>query len=204
MARKLGIGILLWLCLGLGLSQSFADKKKHEGGEKKRTTENVIALHDSDSPQYNDRCTDCHAEVLAAQSFDPAIPAAHVAMRPFTPGEEDNDTCVWCHRTVNLVQGTQTAGALQGNLRKQVNMTLCTVCHGPFGPAPQFFQTGPPPDQPDGAALYDLVCAACHGDLADSEVHGESAAEIQKNIAEKRRWHGATRDALGHRNSGHR
>ena len=30
--------------------------------------------------------------------------------------------------------------------------------------------------------LYNLACSACHNDLANSEVGGESAAEIQEKI----------------------
>jgi mono/diheme cytochrome c family protein len=56
------------------------------------------------------------------------------------------------------------------------------MCHGPAGPGNQFYQAGLSPDDPDGAVLYDLACAACHKDLASSKVSGESADEIQEKI----------------------
>jgi mono/diheme cytochrome c family protein len=35
-----------------------------------------------------------------------------------------------------------------------------------------------------GQKLYGLYCAGCHDALSNSEVHGESASEIQKKISE--------------------
>jgi mono/diheme cytochrome c family protein len=43
---------------------------------------------------------------------------------------------------------------------------------------------GTPPPPGDGALLYEVNCAACHGPLATSEVRGESAGDIQAAIAE--------------------
>jgi hypothetical protein len=171
--RNIGVGFLVGLWVFLCVANVFASEEK----------DNFIAIHDSSSRQYKKHCTDCHASVHTAQSLDPAIPVAHVAMHPFAPGKDDKQ-CVWCHRSVDLVQGTQSAGTSTGNLRKHIDATLCTVCHGPFGPGAQFYQAGPSPTDPDGAALYELVCAACHKDLAHSKVRGESAAEIQKKIDE--------------------
>jgi mono/diheme cytochrome c family protein len=73
-----------------------------------------------------------------------------------------------------------------GNIRKQVDATLCAMCHGPAGPGNQFYQAGLSStiDPDDGPALYDLACAACHKDLASSKVSGESAKDIQKKIDE--------------------
>jgi hypothetical protein len=147
---------------------------------------NLIAIHDSSSDKYNKKCSECHADIPNAQSLEPSIaPAAHVAMFDFAPGKPGDDKqCIWCHRTVDLVQGSA------GNIRKQVDATLCAMCHGPFdrngpsGMVKQFYQTGPSPDDPDGALLYDLACAACHEDLASSKVSGESAKDIQKKIDE--------------------
>lgn len=139
---------------------------------------NLLALHDSGSRQYGRRCLDCHADVLTQQSLDPWIPAVHVAMVPHVPGETVEEGCAWCHRSVDLVEKST------GNLRKHVSAALCALCHGPSGPAARFYQSGPSPTQPDGPALYELVCAACHGDLANSEVRGESADEIRGEIAD--------------------
>jgi len=139
---------------------------------------NLIALHDSGSRQYERHCLDCHSDVLAQRSLNPSIPTVHVAMIPFVPGEKNEEKCAWCHRSVDLVQEST------GNLRKHVDADLCTLCHGPAGPGPKFYQTGLSQTDPDGPALYELVCATCHGDLANSEVRGESAGEIQEKINE--------------------
>ena len=56
------------------------------------------------------------------------------------------------------------------------------MCHGPSGPAKQFYQVNLSSLQLDGSELYDLTCSGCHRVLADSEVEGESAAEIQNKI----------------------
>jgi mono/diheme cytochrome c family protein len=65
------------------------------------------------------------------------------------------------------------------------------MCHGPVdrdGPSDtvkKFYQAGPSLDDPDlGVVLYDLACAACHKDLVNSKVSGESAKDIQKKIDE--------------------
>lgn len=139
---------------------------------------NLIALHDKSSDQYEKKCLECHADVLAQKSLNPSVPTVHVAMIPFVPGKKDEERCAWCHRSVDLVQKST------GNLRKHVDAGLCTLCHGPAGPGPQFYQTGLSQTNPDGPALYELVCAACHRDLANSEVLGESARDIQKKIDE--------------------
>ena len=174
--RKIGIGLLV----GFFLFIWTLDASKSE--DAIQTTKNLIASHDSSSPQYNKNCTNCHSNILTEKSLNPSIPNSHAAMLPYTPGKENNKKCIWCHRTVDLVQGTTRVEKSKSNLRKGVNMTLCTLCHGPSGPGNQFFQTELSPTQPDGALLYDLACAACHRDLANSQVKGESASEIQKKI----------------------
>lgn len=171
---------------------SFPDDDEHEGAED-FTTENLIAIHDRDSPQYDDEsCLDCHVAVLTGESLNPSIARAHVAMIPFAPGEDDADTCVFCHRTVDLVQGTpRPQGKSGGNLRKHVDSAVCTLCHGPSNPDPeqqrpgqgqQFYAVGLSSLGLDGDDLYDLVCAGCHRDLADSQVKDEDAAEITEAI----------------------
>jgi cysteine-rich repeat protein len=148
-----------------------------EDGDNPPPTGNIIAMHDRSSPQYDKHCTECHGDVLTRKSLNTSIPTAHLSMLPYTPGEwGDDKQCRWCHRSVDLAQGSA------GNLRRNVDAVLCSLCHGPFGPAKQFYVTGLPPDNPDGEFLYDLVCAACHGELADSEVRDESAEEIQGEI----------------------
>jgi cytochrome c553 len=169
--RKMALGILAGVYLFAWVPIILADDDD-DGIDPEK---NIIAIHDSSSRQYNKECISCHADIPSAQSLDPSIPNVHVAMIPFTPGEKDEETCIVCHRTVDLVQGSA------GNIRKQVKATLCAMCHGPSGPAKQFYQADL---ALDGPALYDLACAACHRDLANSEVRGESLAEIQEKINE--------------------
>jgi len=180
---KMEVGLVVGLCFLIGVSTIIADEEGDADGIDPR--KNIIAIHDSESKEYKKNCSECHADILTRQSLDSSIaPAAHVSMFPFAAGKEGDDKqCVWCHRTVDL-QGTQTEGKSQGNLRKHVDATLCALCHGPSGPGQQFYQAGPSPTEPDGPALYDLVCAACHRDLENSKVDGESAKDIQKKIDE--------------------
>lgn len=135
---------------------------------------------------FTTHCTDCHADVLDEPTLDPSIRelTAHGTMLPWAPGKVGNDDqCVWCHRSVNLAHGLPVPhDALQGSFRKHVDPTLCTLCHGPDGSGRQFYQVGLSGLVSDGASLYDLLCASCHRDLANSEVRGKSAAEIRKII----------------------
>ena len=179
--RKMAIGLLAGVYLFTWVPNILADDDNNQIDPNK----NIIAIHDSESEQYDQKCNECHADIRNAQSLDHSIPNAHVAMFDFAPGKPGDDKqCIWCHRTVDLEQGSA------GNIRKQVDATLCTMCHGPFdrngpsGTVKQFYQAGPSPDDPDGALLYDLACAACHKDLANSKVSGESAKDIQKKINE--------------------
>jgi mono/diheme cytochrome c family protein len=99
-------------------------------------------------------------------------------MFDFAPGKpRDDKQCIWCHKTVDLVQGSA-----DNMIRKQVDPTLCAVCHGPDGPGKPFYQAGLSPTDPDGPALYNLVCAACHRDLEKSKKKGASADHIQRAI----------------------
>lgn len=177
------------------------ERKKKKKGEKEHedndddevpatsteptATDNNIAAHDRNSPQYKRNCSDCHADIHTRQTLDPLIPDAHVSMLPFAPGETDtNDRCTWCHRSVDLVQAEGSPSVMPNSIRKRIDPRLCTMCHGPGGPAKQFYQVNLYSLQLDGSELYDLTCSGCHKVLADSEVKGESAAEIQKKINE--------------------
>ena len=178
-SRKTAIGLLAAVYLFMLVPNIRADDDDNRIDPGK----NIIAIHDISSKQYNKNCLECHADIPNAKSLDPSIaPAAHVAMFDFAPGKPGDDKqCIWCHQTVDLVQGSA------GNLRKQVDATLCAMCHGSIdrnGPSgktvKKFYQAGPSPD--DGVLLYDLACAACHKDLVNSEVSGESAKEIREEI----------------------
>jgi hypothetical protein len=175
--RKMGLGLFVVFLLFIGAFNPSVTKSQD-------ATKNLIASHDSASTQYDKNCTNCHSNIPAEKSLNPSVPNAHAAMLPYTPGKENNKKCIWCHRSVDLVQGSTRVENSKGNLRKGVNMTLCAVCHSPAGPGKQFFQADSLPTPPDGPLLYDLVCAACHRDLANSQVKGESASEIQKKIDE--------------------
>ena len=159
-----------------------SDNRDEDGFDPKK---NIIAIHDSSSKQYNKNCDECHAEIHSRESLDPAIPAAHPAMVPFAAGKpNDNRQCRWCHRTVDLTQGTQSLGKSKGNQRRHVDVALCTLCHGPYrnGPGQQFYQSGLSPTDPDGPVVYGVACAGCHRDLENSELIGKNAEKIQKAI----------------------
>ncbi len=161
------------------------ERDEREEGDTMPPSVNLIATHDSSSPQYEKNCTACHAATLTEESLDPSLPGAHVAMFSFAPGKPgENNQCVWCHRTVDLTQGTQLESRSKGSQRKHVDPKLCALCHGPSGLGRQFYQSELSPTDLGGAALYELSCAACHGNLANSEVRGESADEIQEEIDE--------------------
>ncbi len=170
--RKTGIALLAGFSLFAFVLIAFIPNGFAEDGK------NINALHDSSSDQYKKHCLDCHADVLAQKSLDPSIPNVHAAMIPFVPGKKDEERCAWCHRTVDLVHKST------GNIRKHVDADICTLCHGPAGPGKTFYQTGLSQTNPDGPALYELTCAACHRGLANSEVRGESAKNIWKKIKE--------------------
>ena len=184
--RKMAIGLLAGVYLFTWAPNILADEDDNRIDPRK----NIIAIHDSSSDEYKKKCSECHAGIAKAQSLEPSIaPAAHVAMFDFAPGKAGDDKqCIWCHRTVDLVQGSA------GSLRKQVDVTLCTLCHGPIErivsykkepelsvTAKQFYH-GLSPTDPDGPALYDLVCAACHRNPENSQVKGARFDHIQRAI----------------------
>jgi hypothetical protein len=149
--------------------------------------ENIIAIHDSSSDQYNNKCGNCHTEIHSRESQNPSIPAAHPGMAPFAAGRPNDDRqCRWCHRSVDLTLGTQALEKSKGNHRRSVDVALCTLCHGPYrdGPGKQFYQSGLSPTDPDGPVVYEVVCAGCHRDLGNSELIGKNAEKIQKAIDE--------------------
>lgn len=193
--RKMGIGVLVVLYLFTWGPNLFADEEDDGGIDPRK---NIIAIHDSSSDKYKEKCSECHAAILTEQSLDPSIANVHVAMFDFAAGKPGHDKqCRWCHTTVDLTQGTQWKEKSTGNLRRHVDVTLCTLCHGlpprtvvnnknpgRSAQAKQFYQTGLSPTEPDGELLYGLTCAACHRDLANSKVRGESASDIRKKINE--------------------
>lgn len=147
--------------------------------------QNFIAIHDSNSPQYNRNCSNCHSEIHTRETLNSSIPDAHVAMLPFAPGEGDNK-CTWCHRSVDLVEAAGSPKVTGNTIRKRIDPRLCTLCHGPSGPGERFYAVDFPSVQMDGADLYGLTCSGCHGPLSnpDDDVRGEDANEIREAINE--------------------
>ena len=166
---------------------SHNQKSDDDGGDGFDPKKNIIAIHDSSSDQYNKKCGNCHTEIHSRESQNPSIPAAHPGMAPYAAGKPNDDRqCRWCHRTVDLTQGTQALEKSKGNHRRSVDVALCTLCHGPYrdGPGKQFYQSGLSPTDPDGPVVYEVVCAGCHRGLEDSEMQGKNAEKIQKAIDE--------------------
>jgi cytochrome c553 len=183
---KLGFLVFVGACLCAGSLRVSATPRQGLEDDPK----NIISAHDSNSKEYKKNCEECHAAIHTEESLDPGIPTAHRAMAPFAAGRELSDQqCRWCHRTVDLQEGTQRVENSQGNIRRHVDVELCAFCHGPFGDgssgrgyAPVYYQTSPfSLTNPDGPALYDLLCAACHRPLDRSQVSGD-ASKIQKAI----------------------
>ena len=180
--QKSRIGLVLVFCIS-AFSPSFlladddkrSEDRRERGGAPAPDSSplggiNVVAVHDRSSQQYDDNCLDCHAGVTTATSLAPGIEAAHPVMLSSTPGEDTEEKCVFCHRSVDLMQFSA------GNLRRQVDVNLCSVCHGPSASSRQLYQTGFSGDDPDGTVLYDLVCSSCHRELRDS---GESSIIVK-------------------------
>jgi len=98
------------------------------------TEQNFISLHDSSSPQYDSDCVSCHADILTRQSLDPSISDAHVAMLPWTSGATNNDKCVFCHESVDVLQKSSAT------VRRSVDVELCIECHGPGGIGGEYYK----------------------------------------------------------------
>jgi cytochrome c553 len=88
---------------------------------------NLIALHDSDSPQYLRQCVRCHGSMKYEISLNRDISGIHVEMLEEIPGNTNNARCLHCHLTVDLLEDSAMA------LRRQVDPNLCAACHGPGG-----------------------------------------------------------------------
>ncbi len=87
--RKLGVGLLVGVFLVTWGPNILADEE--DGGEID-PKKNIIAIHDSNSPQYKKDCSECHANILTEESLDPSIaPAVHMAMFGFAPGKPGDD-----------------------------------------------------------------------------------------------------------------
>jgi hypothetical protein len=76
----------------------------------------------------------CHSDIAAQETLNSAYDEAHKEMLEFTPGNDTRSKCLYCHQDVDLLQHSA------GNLRKNVAVEVCDVCHGPNGPGKQFYQ----------------------------------------------------------------
>ncbi len=109
----------------------------HNWGEecaKCHTDWNLNAMHNASSPRYNPDCIKCHGNMLWEESLDAKVEAIHPKMIKYVlpeTGEEEitNKTCVYCHRSVDFLEGSA------GNIRKQVASSICAECHAPQGGA---------------------------------------------------------------------
>lgn len=89
---------------------------------------NVIPIHDKDSGEYRTDCTSaaCHQKILSETSLDNATPSFHVLkvkQLNVIPGNTDDEKCLYCHNDTDLVEHSA------GNLRRNVDILLCTLCH---------------------------------------------------------------------------
>ncbi|RJP18915.1 MAG: hypothetical protein C4520_13640 [Candidatus Abyssobacteria bacterium SURF_5] len=94
---------------------------------------NLIALHNSQSPQYMSTCVACHGSMKYETSLDPDVDGIHQEMLEEIPGSTNNEKCLHCHRTVDLLEHSAS------KLRRQVNPDLCAACHGPGGVEDGFY-----------------------------------------------------------------
>ena len=63
---KMHIKHLFWILLGavLAFSYSASNAQMMRGGNSgESTSENLLAIHDKDSPNYNDDCISCHGDM---------------------------------------------------------------------------------------------------------------------------------------------
>jgi len=98
---------------------------------------NLIAIHNSESPSYDNDCIKCHGDMTSETTLNPNIQGIHPFMMPFAPaykGEITNDLCVSCHINVDFVEGSA------GNLRRNVAVEVCVSCHTPRGPGKELYR----------------------------------------------------------------
>lgn len=100
-------------------------------------TVNLIAIHNSESPSYDNDCIKCHGDMTSETTLNPNIQGIHPHMMPFTPGYEGkitNELCVTCHTNVDFVEESA------GNLRRNVAVEQCVPCHTPAGPGKELYR----------------------------------------------------------------
>lgn len=106
-------------------------KKCTENCEELKLFEgNPISIHDKNSSQYRTDCTNaaCHRNKIKETSLDSSIMTFHV-LKVLDPqfskyfGKTNDKKCLYCHK------GTDLAEYSAGNLRKNVDVSICYICH---------------------------------------------------------------------------
>lgn len=91
---------------------------------------NPIPIHDKNSDQYRSDCTNaaCHRNKLKETSLDSSIMTFHV-LKVLDPqfsrffGKTTDKKCLYCHKNTDLAEYSA------GNLRKNVDVSICYICH---------------------------------------------------------------------------
>lgn len=111
-----------------------SDNDDGDGNDVENLASNIYAMHDADSDQYRTDCLSCHSSILTEETLDSSIPTAHNVMLPETPGTTNENKCTYCHGGVDLLNHSA------GNIRRQVAVETCDLCHGPEGPGHHLYE----------------------------------------------------------------
>ena len=144
--RKIKAQITVDLDASIGKRDVVVTNPDGEKGQKKRglqvkkCTENCedfgpfegnpIPIHDKNSDQYRSDCTNaaCHRNKLKETSLDSSIMTFHV-LKVLDPqfskffGKTNDKKCLYCHKDTDLIAYSA------GNLRKNVDVSICYNCH---------------------------------------------------------------------------
>jgi hypothetical protein len=102
-------------------------------GPQPESVTNLRAVHNAASAQYDPECVKCHGDILEERSLDARVPGAHPVMLPQVGGETDA-VCVKCHEAVDFDRGDSA-----GNVRRNVDVQVCTACHTQGGGGYPFY-----------------------------------------------------------------
>ena len=134
----LALGLAAWT-MAQDLGEQNPTPPRKPGSPIIRSAASLMALHRSDSPQYDKNCTQggCHAGILNRDTLSESVPEAHalVAQMGLDPKH-----CVFCHQSVDIEKGQMGARGNAGSLGKNVaTITTCYPCHSPSGPGKQLY-----------------------------------------------------------------
>lgn len=94
---------------------------------------NYLAIHNPDSPNYDDDCATCHTDKTRNVSLAPGIPSFHtIKYRMFSAGGSSR-ACAICHKGADLIDQSQAT------LRKDTSTEFCAQCHGALGTGTRLF-----------------------------------------------------------------